>query len=207
MLKIGLTGGIGSGKTRVADLLEQWGASVIDTDEVSRALTASGGAAMPAIEQAFGAQALADDGALNRDWMRERIFSYPEERARLEAILHPLIGRQTDIEAANATGLYLVFVVPLLVESARWRDRVDRICVVDCDPQTQISRVKARSGLTQQAIGRIMAAQVARNVRLDAADDLIVNDGETSVEQLRERTKTHHEHWCAIAAGNVDGAP
>lgn len=204
MLKIGLTGGIGSGKSRVADMLRQWGASVIDTDEVSRALTASGGAAMPAIEQAFGAQALTDDGALNRDWMRERIFEQATERVRLEAILHPLINRQTQLEAAGATGLYLVFVVPLLVESGRWRDLVDRICVVDCDPQTQISRVKTRSGLTQQAIQRIMGAQVARTVRLDAADDVIINDGTTSSEQLRERTKSHHEQWRLLAANKVD---
>lgn len=207
MLKIGLTGGIGSGKTRVADLLKQWGATVIDTDEISRALTAARGAAMPAIEQAFGAQALAEDGALNRDWMRERIFLHPEERARLEAILHPLISRQTEREAANASGVYVVFVVPLLVESGHWRKRVDRICVVDCDPQTQISRVKARSGLTEPAIRRIMAAQVARAVRLDAADDVIVNDGQTSADQLRERTKTHHERWCVMAAHKVAGAP
>lgn len=207
MLKIGLTGGIGSGKTRVADLLKQWGATVIDTDEISRTLTAARGAAMPAIEQAFGVQALAEDGALNRDWMRERIFLQPEERVRLEAILHPLISRRTEQEAANASGLYVVFVVPLLVESGRWGKRVDRICVVDCDPQTQISRVKTRSGLTEPAIRRIMAAQVARAVRLEAADDVIVNDGQTSADQLRERTKTHHEPWCVMAAHKVDGAP
>ena len=203
MFKIGLTGGIGSGKSRVADWLAEWGAAIVDTDEISRALTAAGGAVMPAIAQQFGARALDADGALNRVWMREQVFADPAARGRLEALLHPMIGRETERQAKMAVGPYLVFVVPLLVESGRWRAQVDRICVVDCDPATQISRVQARSGLTAQAIRRIMAAQVARATRLAAADDVIINDAQTSPELLRTRAKTMHEYWCALAARQV----
>ncbi|MCS3509671.1 dephospho-CoA kinase [Achromobacter sp. JUb104] len=201
MFKIGLTGGIGSGKSRVADMLAEWGATLVDTDEIARALTAVGGAAMPAIEAEFGAQALTPDGALNREWMRERAFSDPQARLRLEAVLHPIISEETRRQAAAATGSYLVFVVPLLVESlTRWRGRVDRICVVDCDPDTQVARVQARSGLTEPAIRRIMAAQAARETRLDIADDVITNDGATSPEQLRAQARILHDRWLALAA-------
>lgn len=201
MFKIGLTGGIGSGKSRVADMLAEWGATLVDTDEIARALTAVGGAAMPAIEAEFGAQALTPDGALNREWMRERAFSDPQARLRLEAVLHPIISEETRRQAAAAAGSYLVFVVPLLVESlTRWRGRVDRICVVDCDPDTQVARVQARSGLTEPAIRRIMAAQAARETRLDIADDVITNDGATSPEQLRAQAKILHDRWLALAA-------
>lgn len=194
-------GGIGSGKSRVADMLAEWGASVVDTDEIARALTAAGGSAMPAIEQAFGAEALAEDGSLDRAWMRERAFADVAVRQRLEAVLHPLIGDETERQADAARGCYLVFVVPLLVESLpRWRPRVDRICVVDCDPATQIARVQSRSGLTEPAIRRIMAAQAARASRLAVADDVVANDGDTTPEQLRARTKTLHERWLALAA-------
>jgi len=201
MFNIGLTGGIGSGKSRVADMLGEWGASVVDTDEIARALTAAGGAAMPAIEREFGPAALTADGALNRDWMRERAFADPQVRLRLEALLHPVIGQETERQAAAARGPYLVFVVPLLVESiARWRDRVDRICVVDCDPETQVARVRSRSGLTDSAIRRIMAAQAARASRLAVADDVINNDGATSPDQLRAQAKILHDRWLALAA-------
>ncbi|MNQ28065.1 Dephospho-CoA kinase [compost metagenome] len=201
MFKIGLTGGIGSGKSRVADMLAEWGASVVDTDEIARSLTAAQGAAMPAIEREFGPQALTPDGALNRDWMRGQAFADPRVRLRLEAVLHPVIGRETERQAAAAKGSYLVFVVPLLVESlARWRSRVDRICVVDCDPETQVARVQQRSGLTESDIRRIMAAQAARADRLEAADDVIVNDASTSPEQLRVRALSLHDRWLALAS-------
>ncbi|WP_454692060.1 dephospho-CoA kinase [Achromobacter aloeverae] len=204
--KIGLTGGIGSGKSRVADLLAEWGASVIDTDHIAHRLTAPGGDAMPAIEQAFGARARRADGALDRDWMREQVFADAQARARLEAILHPLIARRAEEEGAAAQGCYVVFVVPLLIESGRWARRVDRVCVIDCDPDTQIARVQSRSGLTISTIQRIMAAQVARATRLAAAHDVILNDGATSPEQLRARAKTLHEQWCALAASMDRGA-
>lgn len=202
MYKIGLTGGIGSGKTRVANLLAEWGAALVDTDAIAHALTAPGGEAMPALQAAFGPEAVGADGALDRAWMRELVFKQPEARARLEDILHPLIGAHTERAAAQAQGAYLVFVVPLLVESGRWRDRVDRICVVDCDPATQIARVQARSGLTVESIQRIMAAQAARATRLAAADDVIVNDGDTSAEQLRARALDLHDHWRQMAAAS-----
>ncbi|WP_334161989.1 dephospho-CoA kinase [Achromobacter insolitus] len=201
MLKIGLTGGIGSGKSRVADMLAEWGATLVDTDEIARALTAAGGAAMPAIEREFGSRALTPDGALDRAWMREQAFTDPQVRQRLEAVLHPVIGQETERQAAAARGAYLVFVVPLLVESLpRWRARLDRICVVDCDPDTQVARVRQRSGLTEPAIRRIMAAQAARTSRLEVADDVIINDGDTTPEQLRAQAKTLHDRWLALAS-------
>lgn len=200
MYKIGLTGGIGSGKSRVADMLGEWGAALVDTDEIARSLTAAQGAAMPAIEREFGAGALTADGALNRGWMRDQAFADPRVRLRLEAVLHPIIGRETERQAAAASGSYLVFVVPLLVESlARWRSRVDRICVVDCDPETQVARVRQRSGLTEPDIRRIMAAQAARASRLEVADDVIINGGTTSPEQLRAQALTLHDRWLALA--------
>jgi dephospho-CoA kinase len=201
MLSIGLTGGIGSGKSRVADLLAQWGAAVIDTDAIAHALTAPGGAAMPALREAFGDEAVTAEGALNRPWMRELVFRDPAAKARLEGILHPLIGRQTREQGERAQGLYRVFVVPLLVESGRWRDKVDRICVVDCDPETQVARVQTRSGLTPDGIRAIMAAQSTREVRLQAADDVILNDGATTPAMLHERTRLMHEHWISRACG------
>ena len=199
MLKIGLTGGIGSGKSRVADFFESWGASVVDTDAIAHALTAPGGGAIESIRQQFGSQVITPEGALDRAAMRELVFGDAGARTRLEAILHPMIGRVTQQQAAAAQGCYLVFVVPLLVESGRWRDKVDRICVVDCDPATQIARVQARSGLTQEAIERIMSVQVSRELRLAAADDIVLNDGTTSLEQLEARSRGLHESWCKLA--------
>lgn len=197
---VGLTGGIGSGKSRVADLLAEWGAAIIDTDRIAHELTGPGGAAMDAVREAFGPRALTPEGALDRAWMRELVFREPDARARLEAVLHPLIGLHAQREGEQAHGPYRVFVVPLLVESGRWRDRLDRICVVDCDPETQIARVQARSGLTPDAIRRIMAAQAARETRLEAADDVILNDGATTSQQLRSRAKQMHDRWLALAS-------
>ncbi|HCN71903.1 MAG TPA: dephospho-CoA kinase, partial [Pusillimonas sp.] len=163
MLKIGLTGGIGSGKTRVANLFHEWGASVIDTDVIAHQLTQPEGLAMPAIREIFGTQMVEADGSMNRGAMRERVFREPQAKQALEAILHPLIAQVTEQQARQAQGCYLVLVVPLLVETGRWLKKVDRVCVVDCDPQTQIKRVQARSGLTIDAIKRIMSAQATRN--------------------------------------------
>lgn len=200
MLKIGLTGGIGSGKTRVADFFALWGASVIDTDAIAHQLTAPGGAAIEPIRVQFGPEVIAPDGSLDRRSMRELVFADPPARQRLEAILHPMIGQVTREQAQQATGCYLVFVVPLLIESGRWRDKVDRICVVDCDPSTQIARVQARSGLTQEAIERIMSVQVDREVRLAAADDIVLNDGDTTLDELEARSRALHDAWCKLAA-------
>ena len=200
LLTIGLTGGIGSGKTRVADQLTLHGATVIDTDLLAHALTAQGGEAMAAIKAAFGADAVNADGAMNRDWMRARVFDDPDARQRLEAILHPMIGAAAQAQACAATGPYLVFVVPLLVESGRWIARVNRVCVVDCESDTQIARVQARSGLTPQTIRRIMATQASRGDRLAAAHDVIDNGAHVSTGQLTAAVTAQHRRWLAMAA-------
>lgn len=200
MLKIGLTGGIGSGKTRVADLFQAWGAAVIDTDVIAHQLTAPGGQAISPIRDAFGSGVLTPDAALDRAAMRELVFQDAEARGRLEAIIHPLIAQVTQAQAEAASGCYLVFVVPLLVESKRWVSRVDRVCVVDCDPETQIARVQARSGLTPEAIRRIMMAQATREARLAVAHDVVLNDGQTTPEQLQHRARQLHDEWCVLGA-------
>jgi dephospho-CoA kinase len=200
MYQVGLTGGIGSGKSKVAELLGQWGAAVIDTDVIAHELTAPGGDAIEPIRQTFGSQVIAPDGSLNRAAMREQVFANPGQLKQLEAILHPMIGSVTRQRAQQAQGCYLLYVVPLLVESGHWRDRLDRICVVDCDPETQIRRVQARSGLTRPAIERIMQSQAGRQTRLEAATDVIVNDGQTSLPELVQRTRALHEAWCRAAA-------
>lgn len=146
MFKLGLTGGIGSGKTYVANLLAGWGASVIDTDQIAHALTAPEGLAIAPIRETFGADLIGPDGALDRARMRELVFATPAKRTALEGILHPLIAQEVFVQAQAATGLYAVFVVPLLVESGRWRDRIDRLCVVDCEETTQIERVRRVRG-------------------------------------------------------------
>lgn len=196
MLKIGLTGGIGSGKTQVANCFAKWGASVIDTDEIAHALTAPDGQAIPQIRDAFGATVIGPDGALDRAAMREQVFRDPSARQQLEGILHPLIAAQAETLGSRADGCYLVVVVPLLVESGHWRDRVDRICVVDCDPDTQIARVQSRSGLTLDTIERIMSVQASRQQRLAAADDVIHNGAQTTISMLEQQARRLHQQWC-----------
>ncbi|MGB6104269.1 MAG: dephospho-CoA kinase [Pusillimonas sp.] len=203
MYKIGLTGGIGSGKSKVADLLAGWGAAIVDTDVIAHELTAPGGAAIAPIRQHFGLDVITPTGALDRQAMRELVFDSPQARQKLESIIHPMISSLTQRRAAAAQGCYLVFVVPLLVESlaksGRWRDQLDRICVVDCDPSTQVARVQSRSGLTPEAIARIMSAQASRAVRLAAADDIVLNDARTTVDDLVRRTRALHDKWCGLA--------
>lgn len=199
MYKVGLTGGIGSGKSKVADMLGAWGAAVIDTDVIAHELTAPGGAAIEPIRQAFGPDVIAANGALERPAMRELVFHSPEARRRLENILHPMIREETRSRARVAQGNYVVFVVPLLVESANWQAQLDRVCVVDCDPETQVARVQARSGLTREAIARIMSAQASREERLAAAHDVVVNDGNTSLQDLEHSVRALHERWCMHA--------
>ncbi|NRT57412.1 dephospho-CoA kinase [Sphaerotilus uruguayifluvii] len=177
--RIGLTGGIGSGKSTVAALLRALGAHIVDTDAIAHRLTAPGGRAIAAIAAAFGPEFIDARGAMDRARMRERVFADPAERQRLEAILHPLIAEDTEAEAAAAPpGAPVVFDVPLLVESGRrWRERVDRILVVDCTPATQIARVVARSGWTPEAVERVIAQQATREQRRAVADAVILNDG------------------------------
>jgi dephospho-CoA kinase len=191
LTKLGLTGGIGSGKSTVAAALQEAGAAVIDADAISRSTTAAGGSAMPAIAQQFGPQFVGADGALNRNTMRDLVFAKPEARLQLEAIIHPLVGQETARQtqaAIDAGKKLIVFDVPLLVESAHWRDRVDRVLVVDCLEATQIERVMARSQLTREAVQAIIALQASRERRLAAADLVIYNEG-LSLEQLRQQAR------------------
>ena len=179
--RIGLTGGIGSGKSTVAALLREHGAAVIDADAISRSLTAPGGQALAPIAGTFGAHMLLPDGSLNRAAMRERIFADPQARAQLEAIIHPLVSQITQTQAREALAQghrVLVFDVPLLVEHiGRWRPGLDRIWVVDCEPETQIQRVMARSGLTREEVQRIIGQQASRAERLACADIVTRNEG------------------------------
>jgi dephospho-CoA kinase len=179
--RIGLTGGIGSGKSTVAGMLAGLGAAVIDADAISRSVTAPGGRAIAPIAEQFGAAMIGADGAMDRQAMRERVFSDPAARQQLEAIIHPLVGTITreQTEAAIAQGAScLVFDVPLLVESGkRWRRQVDRVWVVDCDTATQRERVIARSGLAAEEIDRIIVQQASRAQRLACADGVIFNQG------------------------------
>lgn len=178
-LRLGLTGGIGSGKSTVAALLAELGAAVLDADAISRALTAPKGQAIAPICDAFGAEFIAPSGALDRDRMRALVFADPGAKQRLEAIIHPLVSQETRrqaLVAQDAGHRCLVFDVPLLVESGRWRQKVDQVLVVDCLPETQIRRVMARSALSREAVLAIMAAQASREARLQAADVVIFND-------------------------------
>ncbi len=177
---IGLTGGIGSGKSTVADLLVAHGATLVDTDRIAHSLTEPGGDAVPAIREAFGAGVIAPDGRMDRAAMRALAFSDPALRRRLEAILHPMIRdrTQSEIDAAMRKGApYVVVAVPLLVESGHWRGRYDRVLVVDCPPEVQLERVMKRSGLTREQVQAILAAQADRTRRLAAADDVVDNGG------------------------------
>lgn len=190
---VGLTGGIGCGKSTVADLFAARGASVVDTDLIAHALTAPGGAAMPALVEAFGPGFATQDGALDRARMRTLVFADPDARARLEAILHPRIRAATAAAALAATGPYVLFVVPLLIESGGWRERVARVLAIDCDERTQVARVMARNGLSEEQVRAIMAAQVPRARRLAAADDVIANDD--GVEALAPQVDRLHAFY------------
>ena len=186
-LRLGLTGGIGSGKSTVAQMFAARGAAVIDSDAIARSVTAANGSAMPAIAEAFGKEFVTPEGALDRDRMRALVFSDPSAKLRLEAIVHPLVGMATQAQAQaaiQAGHTLLVFDVPLLVESPRWRKLVDKVLVVDCLESTQIERVIARSGLARDAVQNIIQAQATRAQRLAAADITLFNEG-LDLEQLQ----------------------
>ena len=174
---IGLTGGIGSGKSTVAALLVQAGCHLVDTDAIARELTLAGGAALPAIAEAFGASLIGADGALDRAAMRTLAFGDATAKARLESILHPLIGAEAARRAAQAGTRPVVFDVPLLAESRHWRARVERVLVVDCSPATQVQRVAARAGWNEESARRVIAQQAPRERRRAIADAVIFNDG------------------------------
>ena len=196
--RIGLTGGIGSGKSTVAGMLAERGAAIIDADAISRSLTAPGGRAIGAIRQQFGKTTIAADGAMDRQAMRARVFSDPQARQQLEAIIHPLVGQitQEQAQAALQAGQRcLVHDVPLLVESGmRWRSQVDRILVVDCDTDTQRQRVVARSALAPEEVDRIISQQATRAQRLACADLVIFNQG-LDLEGLRQQVREAARHF------------
>jgi dephospho-CoA kinase len=190
---VGLTGGIGSGKSAAADEFGRLGATVVDTDVIARELTAAGGAAIPDIEKLFGAQVLDPGGAMDRKKVRERVFADPAAKKALEGLLHPLIREESLRRIAAAQGPYVIHVVPLLVESGEYRDRVDRVLVVDCPEELQIQRVRARSGLSEAEVRAIISSQATRAERLAAADDVIHNAG--SVDALRKQVAAFHRKY------------
>jgi dephospho-CoA kinase len=193
---IGLTGGIGSGKSTVAQMLQALGAAVIDTDALARQLTAPGGAALPAIKTRFGQHAIGADGAMDREHMRQQVFSDPLAKQALEAILHPMIMQATEAAAqAVPPEQAIVFDVPLLVEGVqRWRQRLDRILVVDCPETTQIERVMCRSGLPREMVQRIIDQQATRAERCAVADAVVCNEG-VSLDLLQAQVQTVWQRW------------
>lgn len=196
MRRIGLTGGIGSGKSVVAGMLRDFGACIVDTDAIARQISAPGGLAIPALRERFGDEAIDATGALNRDRMRALAFADPNTRTALEAVLHPLIGAEAERQAAAAApGQSVVFDVPLLVESGRWRSRVERVLVVDCGTETQIDRVMRRSGWERSAVERVIAQQATREMRRAAADAVIHNDDGMSLDELRQAVYTLWQRW------------
>ena len=175
-LTVGLTGGIGSGKTTVAHMLAGCGATIIDADAISRSLTEAGGAALIPIKQLFGEEVIGTDGALNRGAMREIVFAQPASRTKLEAIIHPLVQMRMSAAIQNAPTDVVVLDIPLLVESPRWRKQIDLIVVVDCNVETQVSRVMQRNGWAASTIEAIIQSQATRGDRLKAADVVIFNE-------------------------------
>ncbi len=199
---IGLTGGIGSGKSTVAALLVDCGAHLVDTDAIARALTQAGGAAMPALREAFGPAAIASDGALDRAHMRALAFADAQSKARLEAILHPLIGQEARRQSMLGGDRPVVYDVPLLTESRHWRSRVARVLVVDCSAQTQAERVQQRPGWTAAAAQSVIAQQAPRAVRRAIADAVIHNDG-IDLAELAQAVHRLWALWFGVAAAGA----
>jgi len=198
VIAIGLTGGIGSGKTTVADRLAGLGATLVDTDAIARSLTGAGGAALEEVREAFGAAFIGADGALDRIAMRDLVFEDPRARAKLESILHPAIRAAADRALAGASGAYAVLVVPLLFESGGYRDRVARTLVVDCAEHLQVERTARRSGLAAEQVRRIMGAQWPRWRRLQMADDTIWNGA--GADALDPQCERLHRLYAALGA-------
>ncbi len=203
MFSVGLTGGIGSGKSTIAAMFHRRGVGIVDADALVHELIAPGGAAIPALREAFGAEAVATDGGLDRARMRALAFSDPQAKRRLEAILHPCVRALGDERAAAlaATAPYIVFVVPLLVESGNWQRRVQRVLVVDCSEATQLARVCARPGMDERTARAIMRTQATRPARLAAADDVLFNEAPIAV--LEERVDELHRHYAGLAAAHA----
>ncbi|HZO01018.1 MAG TPA: dephospho-CoA kinase [Burkholderiales bacterium] len=195
---VGLTGGIGSGKSAAADEFAALGATVVDTDVISRELTEQGGAAIARIREVLGSRFIGPDGSMDRKKMRDHVFADPAAKRALEALLHPMIREESARRIALASGPYVVYVVPLLIESPGYRARVDRILVVDCPEETQVARVRARSGLAEDEVRAIMRGQISRAERLAAADDVIDNGG--GREALRNQVAALHQKYLQFAS-------
>ena len=194
---VGLTGGIGSGKSAVAELFARRGIAVVDTDAIARELTGPGGSATEAIRESFGSDFITPEGALDRARMRTLVFGDPQSKSRLEHILHPRIRAESDARIAAADGPYAVLVVPLLVEAGSYRTRCQRVLVVDCDENAQVGRVMRRSHLSSDEVQRIIASQVGRKDRLDAADDVV--DNSKGLVDLEPQVERLHRHYLALA--------
>jgi dephospho-CoA kinase len=198
MFAVGLTGGIGSGKSTVADLFAARGVPIVDTDLIAHQITGPHSVAMPKIATEFGASFVAADGSLDRARMRTLIFSDEGARRRLEAITHPLIRTETERARREASGPYVMLVVPLLVESGSWKNRVNRVLTVDCEVGTQIARVMRRNAFSREQVLAIIARQATREARLAAADDVIVNEN-TAVEALQAQVDAQHSLYLSLA--------
>lgn len=196
---IGLTGGIGSGKSAAADIFASLGAAVVDTDAIAHELTRPGGGAIEGVRALFGDAAIAADGAMDRKKVRELVFSDPSAKQKLEALLHPMIRAESQRRIAEGAtrAPYVVHVVPLLVESPDYRRRVQRVLVVDCDESVQVERVQKRSGLAADEVRRIIAAQVPRATRLAAADDVIDNSGPLAA--VGPQVRALHERYISLS--------
>ncbi len=195
---IGLTGGIGSGKSAVADLFSGQGAAIVDTDAIAHALTRAGGAAIEPLRRIFGDACIAPDGSMDRKKVRGLVFADPSAKLKLEHLLHPMIRDESQRGIAAAAGApYIVHVVPLLIESPDYRSRVQRVLVIDCAEDVQIERVKQRSGLSEEEVRRIIATQVPRARRLEAADDVIDNSG--PLEVLPAKVSALHQRYTELA--------
>ena len=197
-LVVGLTGGIGSGKSAAADAFARLGATVVDTDAIAHELTAPGGAAIAEVARQFGKAFVDASGAMDRKRMRDLVFNDAEEKQRLEALLHPMIRAESQRRVAAAAGPYVVLVVPLLIESAGYRERVGRVLVVDCPEALQLARVRQRSGLSDVEVKRVIASQIQRERRLAAADDVIDNSG--TIAALQQQVRRLHDKYLALAA-------
>ena len=195
---VGLTGGIGSGKSAAADEFARLGAAVVDTDAIARELTEPGGAALAHIKALFGEAFVAPSGAMDRKRMREHVFADAAAKRALEELLHPMIRAEAERRIAQAAAPYVVYVVPLLVESGSYRTRVDRVLVVDAPEALQLARVRARSGLGEAEVRAIMASQLSRAARLAAADDVIDNGG--TIQALRAQVAALHAKYLKLAA-------
>lgn len=196
---VGLTGGIGSGKSAAADEFARLGATVVDTDAIAHELTQAGGAAVPQVRRLFGDEYVEAGGAMDRARMRALAFRDAAARKRLEALLHPMIRAESARRIAAAAGPYVLHVVPLLIESADYRQRVARVLVVDCAPEAQIARVRQRSGLAKDEVARIIGAQIKREDRLAAADDVIDNSG--TLDALHKQVRELHASYLQRARG------